>query len=145
MKTAMANKESATQKRKWFIVDADGKVLGRVASQVASVLRGKHKADYTPHVDGGDFVVIINAGKVRLTGKKLTEKKYYHHTGWQGHIEEETAETLRARKPEQLITIAVKGMLPTTTLGRHMLKKLKVYPGGDHPHAAQRPETLDVR
>ncbi len=142
MKTAMANKE--TVEPKWFVVDADGKVLGRMASKVATVLRGKHKASYTPHVDTGDFVVVINAGKVRLTGNKLEDKKYYRHTGWQGHLEEETAGGLRARKPEEMIKIAVKGMLPTTTLGRHMLKKLKVYAGSDHPHAAQRPEPLTV-
>jgi large subunit ribosomal protein L13 len=142
MKTTSAKKEDVA--RKWFIVDAEGKVLGRMASKVATILRGKHKTDYTPHVDTGDFVVVINAGKVKLTGKKLADKLYYHHTGWQGHIESENAETLLARKPERVVEIAVKGMLPTTTLGRYMLKKLKVYPGAEHPHAAQRPEPLEV-
>jgi large subunit ribosomal protein L13 len=142
MKTAMAKKEDVA--RKWFIVDAKGKVLGRMASSIASVLRGKHKTDYTPHVDTGDFVIVINAGEVRLTGNKLEDKKYYHHTGWQGHIEDETAAELRARKPEQMVTLAVKGMLPTTTLGRHMLKKLKVYSGSEHPHAAQQPQPLNI-
>ncbi len=142
MKTISAKKADVTQK--WFVVDADGKVLGRMASKVASVLRGKHKVQYTPHVDTGDFVVIVNAGKVKLTGKKLERKNYYHHTGWQGHIFDETAGELLERKPEELVMLAVKGMLPRGNLGRAMLKKLKIYRTGEHPHEAQKPESLSV-
>ena len=140
MKTVSAKKNEV--ERKWFMIDADGKVLGRMASRIASVLRGKHKAVYTPHVDTGDFVVVVNASKVRLTGNKGHDKMYYHHTGWQGHLNEMTADELRAHKPEQIIEKAVKGMLPRGNLGRAMLKKLKVYATAEHPHTAQTPETL---
>ncbi len=142
MKTVSAKKNEV--ERKWFIVDAEEKVLGRLASQVASVLRGKHKVIFTPHVDTGDFVVVVNAEKIRLTGSKEEQKYYYHHTGWQGHLNAESAAEKRAKKPEDIIKIAVKGMLPRGNLGRAMLKKLKVYAGGEHPHAAQKPDVLSV-
>ena len=140
MKTVSAKKGEVA--RKWFIVDADGKVLGRMASRIATILRGKNKVEYTPHVDTGDFVVVVNAAKVRLTGSKEDDKMYYKHTGWQGHLNEMPASELRARHPERMVQVAVKGMLPRGTLGRAMLKKLKIYPTGEHPHAAQKPETL---
>lgn len=140
MKTISAKKAEVA--RKWFIVDADGKVLGRMASEIASLLRGKHKPIYTPHVDTGDFVVVVNAGKVQLTGRKNEEKMYYRHTGWQGHLNEMNAATVRARKPELMVKHAVKGMLPRGNLGRAMLKKLKIYSTAEHPHEAQKPEAL---
>ena len=142
MKTISA--KSNEVKRKWFVIDADGIVLGRMASKIAGILRGKHKVEYTPHVDTGDFVVVINAGKVKLTGSKDADKMYYHHTGWQGHLKEATAARVRERHPERIVQVAVKGMLPRGTLGRAMLKKLKVYGTGEHPHAAQQPEVLGL-
>jgi large subunit ribosomal protein L13 len=140
MRTISAKKEEV--ERKWFIMDADGVVLGRMATRIASVLRGKHKVTYTPHVDTGDFIVVVNASKVRLTGSKGQDKMYYDHTGYQGHLESMNANELRAHKPEKIIELAVKGMLPRGNLGRAMLKKLKVYATAEHPHAAQKPETL---
>ncbi len=131
-------------KRDWFVVDADGKTLGRMATEIAHRLRGKHKAEYTPHVDTGDYIVVINAGKVRVTGNKVLAKTYYRHTEYPGGIREETFEKLVARKPERIIEIAVKGMLPKGPLGRAMLRKMKVYPGASHPHAAQQPQELNV-
>jgi len=131
-------------KRDWFVIDADGKTLGRMATEIARRLRGKHKAEYTPHVDTGDYIVVVNAGKVRVTGAKTLDKKYYRHTEYPGGIREESFEKLVARKPERVIEIAVKGMLPRTPLGRAMLRKLKVYPGAAHPHAAQQPQELNV-
>ena len=131
-------------KRDWFVIDADGKTLGRMATEIAMRLRGKHKAEYTPHVDTGDYIVVINAGKVRVTGKKATDKIYYRHTGYPGGIREESFEKLVARKPERIIEMAVKGMLPRNPLGRAMLSKLKVYPGSNHPHSAQQPQELNV-
>jgi large subunit ribosomal protein L13 len=131
-------------RRRWFVVDAQGKVLGRLASQVAAILRGKHKPTFTPHVDGGDFVVVVNAEKVRLTGRKLERKVYYWHTGYPGGIKSATAGQLLQTKPEELFRLAVARMLPKTPLGRRMLRKLKVYRGPDHPHAAQQPEKLEV-
>jgi len=131
--------------RKWYIVDAKNLVLGRLASQVAAVLRGKHKAIFTPHVDTGDFVVIINAEKVQLTGSKLEEKIYYRHSGYPGGLKAITAGKLLKSKPEDVITFAVKGMLPKNPLGRDMIKKMKVYPGGEHPHAAQNPVALEIK
>lgn len=128
--------------RKWFVVDLEGKVLGRAAAEIARVLRGKHKPVYTPSVDAGDFVVVLNAEKVRLTGNKLADKMYYHHTGYPGGIRSISAEKLLEKKPEDLIVKAVRGMLPKNKLGRQMLKKLKVYAGGEHPHAAQQPKEL---
>lgn len=142
MRTEVA-KESEIN-RNWFIVDLDGQVLGRAATKIASVLRGKHKPIYTPSVDTGDFVIILNADKVCLTGNKMADKKYYRHTGFPGGIREITAEKLLASKPEDVIRKAVKGMLPKNKLGRQMYKKLKVYAGTDHPHAAQQPKTLPL-
>ncbi|WGS66064.1 50S ribosomal protein L13 [Marinitoga aeolica] len=130
--------------RKWYVVDAAGMSLGRLAAQVAKVLQGKHKPTYTPHVDTGDYVIVINAEKIVLTGKKLTQKKYYRHTGYPGGIKEQTAKDILEKYPERLIEKAVKGMLPKTTLGRHMFKKLKVYSGSNHPHEAQKPEKLEL-
>ncbi|MBN1962941.1 MAG: 50S ribosomal protein L13 [Deltaproteobacteria bacterium] len=142
MKTVSAKKNEV--KRKWFVVDADGKVLGRMATKIASVLRGKHKVEYTPHTDTGDFVIVVNASKVKLTGNKENDKMYYHHTGWQGHLNSASASTVRAKHPERIIEAAVKGMLPRGTLGRAMLKKLKVYGEGEHPHKAQLPEVMPL-
>ncbi|RMG73045.1 MAG: 50S ribosomal protein L13 [Nitrospirae bacterium] len=130
--------------RKWYVVDASGKVLGRMASQIASYLRGKHKPQFTPNVDTGDFIVVINAEKVKLTGKKMEQKVYYHHTGYPGGLKAETARKRLQRKPEQVVMDAVKGMLPKNRLGRKMLKKLKVYRGSEHPHQAQKPEILNI-
>lgn len=128
--------------RNWFVVDMDGQVLGRVATEIARVLRGKHKAVYTPSVDTGDFVVVINAVKLKLTGNKLADKMYHRHTGHPGGLKSVNAEKLLAAKPEELIKKAVKGMLPKNKLGRQMFKKLKVYAGGEHPHVAQAPKNL---
>ncbi len=130
--------------RKWYVIDAEGQPLGRLASKVAHVLRGKHRPEYTPHVDTGDFVIVTNAGKVRLTGSKADGKLYHWHSGYPGGLRTETAGHLRGRKPELLIERAVKGMLPKNSLGRHMFRKLKVYPEGAHPHAAQKPEPLSL-
>lgn len=130
--------------RKWFIVDAKDLVLGRVASEVAHRLRGKHNPMFTQNVDTGDFIIVINADKVRLTGRKWTQKTYYRHSGYIGGLREITAEKLLIKRPEDLIRIAVKGMLPKNRLGTSMLKKLKVYPGDQHPHDAQQPETLTL-
>lgn len=130
--------------RKWYVVDAEGKTLGRMASEVATVLRGKHKPTYTPHVDTGDFVIIINADKVVLTGKKLDQKMFRWHTGYIGHMRERTYRQMMDTKPEKVVFEAVKGMLPHTSLGRQMVKKLRVYKGAEHNHAAQKPEVLEV-
>jgi len=127
---------------KWYVVDAENQVLGRMATQIAKHLRGKHKPIYTPHVDTGDYIVVINADKVRVTGKKTQDKKYYHHTGYPGGIKETNFEKLQDEHPERIIEKAVRGMLPKNPLGRAMLKKLKVYAGTDHPHTAQQPEVL---
>jgi large subunit ribosomal protein L13 len=128
--------------RKWFVVDLEGKVLGRAAAEIARILRGKHKPIYTPSVDVGDFVVVLNADKIKLTGNKLANKMYYHHTGYPGGIRSISAEKLLAKKPEEVIKKAVRGMLPRNKLGRQMVKKLKVYAGAEHPHAAQQPREL---
>ncbi len=130
--------------RAWFVIDLDGKVLGRAATEIARVLRGKHKAIYHPSVDTGDFVVVVNAEKVHFTGNKLGDKMYYHHTGYPGGIRSINAEKLLAKKPEEIIKKAVKGMLPKNKLGRQMFRKLKVYAGADHPHAAQQPKELSL-
>lgn len=129
--------------RKWYVVDAEGKTLGRVASQVATVLRGKNKPTFTPHVDCGDYVIVINAEKVEVTGKKRKEKVYKHHTGYPGGLRETTFDKLIEKKPEEIIRHAVKGMMPKGKLGRQMYKKLKVYAGPEHGHAAQKPEKLE--
>jgi len=138
----MPKKEAIT--RKWYVVDAEGKVLGRLAARVATLLRGKHKTIYAPHVDVGDHVVVINAAKVHLTGQKLDAKLYRTHSGYIGSLREVSAGTLLKSRPERVIEWAVAGMLPKTKLGRAMVKKLKVYRGSEHPHAAQRPEPLEI-
>jgi large subunit ribosomal protein L13 len=128
----------------WFVVDAQNKVLGRLASQIAIRLRGKHKPEYTPHVDTGDFVVVINASKLRVTGRKTEDKMYYRHTGFPGGIRETSFSKMQATRPERILQKAVKGMLPKGPLGYAMLRKLKVYGGGTHPHSAQQPKTLEI-
>ncbi|HUG41405.1 MAG TPA: 50S ribosomal protein L13 [Longimicrobiales bacterium] len=130
--------------RRWWIVDAEGQVLGRLASAVAQVLRGKHKAMYTPHLDTGDYVVVVNAYKVRLTGRKEEQKTYFRHTGYMGGAKHIPFERMREDHPERVVELAVKGMLPKNNLGRLMQKKLKVYAGPEHPHEAQQPETLEI-
>jgi large subunit ribosomal protein L13 len=142
MKTFMAKAEAPNSE--WFMVDASGKVLGRLAAEIAYRLRGKHKATYTPHVDTGDFIIVVNAEKIVLTGKKLADKIYYSYSGYPGGLRETSAGKMLAEKPENLIRIAVQGMLPKTNLGRKMLKKLKVYTGNAHPHEAQCPHVLSV-
>lgn len=142
MKTYMAKAQTA--EKKWYIADASGKVLGRFASEIAHRLRGKHKATYTPHVDTGDFIIVVNAEKIVLSGKKLTDKIYYSYSGYPGGMKATAAGKMLAEKPEELIKIAVQGMLPKTNLGRKMLKKLKVYSGNAHIHEAQCPETLSI-
>ena len=129
----------------WLLVDAEGLTLGRLATQIALRLRGKHKPVFTPHVDTGDFIVVINAEKVKLTGKKIEDKKYYRHTGYPGGIRETNAAKMLATKPTDILTIAVKGMLPKNSLGRKMLSKLKVYAGSAHPHQAQQPQPLELK
>lgn len=128
--------------RKWYIVDAEGKTLGRMASEIAAVLRGKNKPIFTPSVDTGDYVIVVNADKVRVTGKKLDEKKYYHHSGWVGGLKSTTLREMKEKKPERVVEMAVKGMLPKGSLGSQMYKKLFVYAGPEHPHSAQKPEEL---
>jgi large subunit ribosomal protein L13 len=128
----------------WYVVDATDKVLGRLATEVAVYLRGKHKPEFAPHMDNGDFVVVVNADKIKVTGNKLTQKKYYRHSGYPGGLNETDLRTLLASKPERVIEHAVKGMLPKNALGRAMFKKLKVYAGPDHPHTAQKPAPLDI-
>lgn len=130
--------------RSWFVVDAENKTLGRIATEIAHRLRGKHKAEYTPHVDTGDFIVVVNAEKVRVTGNKTSDKIYYHHTGFPGGIKGVSFEDLRDKHPERIIESAVKGMLPHNPLGRAMLKKLKIYAGAEHPHSAQQPQPLEL-
>ena len=142
--TYMATREDALAARRWFIVDAEARVVGRVATQVANILRGKHKATFTPHVDCGDFVVIVNAAKVRLTGAKLTDKIYHRHTGWPGGVRRISASRLLDERPERVLRSAVVGMLPKNRLGRRLATKLKIYRGADHPHAAQKPEALSL-
>ena len=142
MKTYVAKAESVA--RDWFIVDAAGKTLGRLSAEVASRLRGKHKPEFTPHVDTGDYVIVINAAQVRVTGNKATDKLYYHHTNFVGGIKSITFDKLIAKAPERTIQSAVKGMLPKGPLGYAMFKKLKVYAGAEHPHAAQQPKELSI-
>ena len=142
MKTISAKPE--TVEHEWFIVDADGKTLGRMAAEIATRLRGKHKPEYTPHVDTGDYIVVINAEKVHVTGKKATDKMYYHHTGYIGGIKSISFNKLIEKAPERTIETAVKGMLPKGPLGRAMFKKLKVYAGTEHPHTAQQPKELSI-
>ena len=134
----------ADVQRKWYLIDAEGKTLGRLAARVASVLRGKHKVTFTPHVDTGDHVVIINAEKIRLTGSKMETKTYARHSGYPGGLKILTARHIHDRRPTQLLSRAIQGMLPKTPLGKHMAKKLRVYAGTEHPHQAQQPQTLSV-
>jgi large subunit ribosomal protein L13 len=131
--------------RKWFVVDAEGKTLGRLATEVASILRGKHKPTFTPHVDTGDHVIIINASGIELTGKKLTDKIYYRHTQFAGGLKTRTANEMRTNYPEKMLELAIKGMLPKGSLGRQMFKKLHVYAGAEHQHQAQKPEVYELR
>ena len=140
MKTYMANPDKL--EKKWYVVDASGMVLGRLASEVASVLRGKNKPEFTPNVDTGDYVVVINADKIKVTGKKLDQKIYYRHSDYVGSLKETTLKEMLAKHPERVIEFAVKGMLPKGPLGREMMTKLHVYAGAEHPHAAQKPEVL---
>ncbi len=144
MRTTYMAKASEVE-RKWLVVDAAGQTLGRLASEVATILRGKHKPIYTPHVDTGDNVIIVNAEQIELTGKKLTDKVYYRHTGYVGGIKERTALEMRTDRPEKMLELAIKGMLPKNKLGRQMFKKLHVYRGAEHPHQAQQPETYELR
>ena len=144
MYTRSTTTEEAIAGRKWWVVDLSEKPVGRAATQIASVLRGKHKATYTPHVDDGDFVVAINADKIKFTGNKWDSKTYYRHTGYVGGLKETTATEMLERNPTAIIEKAVKGMLPRGPLGRAQLKKLKVYTGAEHPHGAQQPATLDI-
>lgn len=142
MKTYFANNENV--EHKWYLVDASNKVLGRLATQIAKYLRGKHKPEYTPHADAGDYIVVINAAEVKVTGNKEKEKVYYRHSGYPGGIKETTFEKLRDKDPTRIIEIAVKGMLPKNPLGRAMLRKLKVYAGAEHPHDAQQPVEINL-
>lgn len=143
MKTYMA--KPAEVDRKWYVIDATDQTLGRLSSEVASILRGKHKPTYTPYVDTGDYVIVINADKIKLTGDKLNQKKYRYHTGYPGGLKEMDYRTLLQKKPEKAIEVAVKGMLPHNRLGNSMFKKLKVYQGNEHPHQAQKPEIRELR
>lgn len=142
MKTISANPE--TVKRDWYVIDADGKTLGRMAAEIATRLRGKHKPEYTPHVDTGDYIVVVNAEKVRVSGNKAKDKMYYRHTGYVGGIKSLSFEKMIEKAPERTIESAVKGMLPKGPLGRAMYKKLKVYAGTEHPHTAQQPQELTL-
>lgn len=143
MKTYMAKPEEVV--RNWYVIDATDQTLGRLSSEVASILRGKHKPEYTPHVDTGDFVIVINAEKIKLTGNKLDQKKYRRYSGYPGGLKEVTYRLLMQRKPEKALEIAVKGMLPHNRLGAQMIKKLKVYRGSTHPHQAQKPTIRELR
>jgi large subunit ribosomal protein L13 len=134
----------ATRERRWLLIDASGKTLGRLATQLADLLRGKRKPEYTPHCDVGDFVIVVNAEKVSVTGRKREEKLYYRHSGYPGGLRHRTLGEMLERRPEEVIRLAVKGMLPRSRLGRAQLRKLKVYAGPEHPHAAQKPERLEV-
>lgn len=140
MKTFMASPD--TINRKWYVVDAEGKTLGRLASEIAKVLRGKHKPIFTPHMDTGDYVIVVNAEKVKVTGKKLSQKIYYRHSGYVGGMKETTLKDMLKKHPERVVEYAIKGMLPKGPLGRQMYRKLFVYAGPDHKHAAQKPEAL---
>ena len=140
MNTYMANPDKI--ERKWYVVDADGQTLGRLASEIAKVLRGKNKPVFTPHVDTGDYVIVVNADKIKVTGKKMDQKIYYNHSDYVGGMKETTLKEMMAKKPERVLELAVKGMLPKGPLGRAMIKKLHVYAGPEHNHAAQKPEVL---
>jgi len=142
LKTYIAKPDEV--EKKWLVVDAEDKILGRLASQVATILKGKHKPIYSPHMDVGDHVIVINAEKIRVTGKKASTKKYYRHSGYPGGLRSDSYEQLMARTPEKILHKAIWGMMPHNKLGRKMFKKLKIYAGSEHPHAAQNPETLEV-
>lgn len=142
MKTVSIRKEDV--KHSWYVVDAAGKTLGRISTEIAKRLRGKHKPEYTPHVDTGDYIVVVNAEKVRVTGNKTTDKTYYHHTGYPGGIKSITFDKLIEQAPERVIEMAVKGMMPKNKLSRTMFSKLKVYAGSEHPHGAQQPQPLEL-
>ena len=142
MKTHFETNENAKASRKWFLVDAENQRVGRLASEIAKILRGKNNPRFTPHNDTGDFVVVVNAEKVSFSGQKMEQKEYHHHTGYVGGLKTETAAELLERKPAAILEKAVKGMMPKTALGRNQLKKLKVYSGTEHPHAAQQPESI---
>ncbi len=142
MKTYSARPQDI--RRQWHLVDADGKTLGRLATEIARRLRGKHKPEYTPHMDTGDYIVVINAEKIHATGRKMSDKMYHHHTGYIGNLKSISLEKLLARKPERVIQLAVKGMMPKGPLGREMQRKLKIYAGPEHPHAAQQPQALEL-
>jgi len=131
--------------RKWYVVDADGHTLGRLSTEIAVILRGKHKPSYTPHVDTGDYVIIVNAEKIKVTGKKLDQKTYTRHSGYVGHLKEATLRTVLAKRPESVLMHSIKGMLPKNNLGRQMIKKLRVYKGPEHGHEAQKPEVMEIK
>ena len=143
MKTYVAT--PASRERNWLVVDATGQTLGRLATQIADALRGKRKPEYTPHIDTGDFVIVVNAERISVTGRKREQKRYYRHSGYPGGLRSRTLQEMLDRRPEEVIRHAVKGMLPRTRLGRAQLRKLKVYAGPDHPHAAQTPDQMEVR
>ncbi len=143
MKSFMAS--PSTIERKWYVVDATGHTLGRLASEIASILRGKNKPTYTPHIDTGDYVIVVNADKIQVTGKKLDQKVYYNHSDYVGGMKETTLREKMAKRPEDVIYLAVKGMLPKGPLGREMITKLHVYAGADHKHQAQKPEVLEIK
>lgn len=143
MKSFMAS--PSTIERKWYVVDATGHTLGRLSSEIASILRGKNKPTFTPHMDTGDYVIVVNADKIKVTGKKMDQKIYYHHSDYVGGMKETTLKEMMAKKPENVITLAIKGMLPKGPLGRAMIKKLHVYAGPEHEHAAQKPEVLEIK
>jgi large subunit ribosomal protein L13 len=142
MKTYVA--KPTDRERSWYVVDASGKTLGRLATEIANTLRGKRKPTYTPHIDTGDFVIVVNAEQIRVTGNKLADKRYYRHSGYPGGLKSRTLQEMLDRRPQEVIRLAVKGMLPRTRLGRKQLTKLKVYAGPDHPHAAQQPKPLEI-
>ncbi|MCG8529569.1 MAG: 50S ribosomal protein L13 [Desulfovibrionales bacterium] len=143
MKTFSPKPEDIT--REWFVVDAEDQILGRLATQIAHRLRGKHKPEFAPHVDNGDFIVVVNCEKIKVTGKKMADKMYYRHTGYPGGLKEANLETMLEKKPEDVIRKAVQGMLPKNRLGRAMMKKLKIYVGTEHPHTAQNPQALELK
>ncbi len=144
MRTVQMTKAESLAQRRWYVIDAEGQVLGRMASEIARVLRGKHKPSFSPHVDGGDFVIVVNAKRVKLTGSKETGKRYYRHSGYPGGLRVATLSEMREKKPEAVVRLAVKGMLPKNRLGRGQLGKLKIYAGPEHPHQAQLPMPLTV-
>ena len=144
MRTVQMTKAESLAQRRWYLIDAEGLVLGRMATEIARVLRGKHKPSFSPHVDGGDFVIVVNAKRVKLTGSKETDKRYYRHSGYPGGLRVRTLSEMREKKPEAVVRLAVKGMLPKNRLGKGQLGKLKVYAGPEHPHQAQLPMPLTV-